>query len=202
MYHVAFYFISIYTNAFNCICSDLPGNFEAAFALASFHLRIMLLGNNTNDESEAKKTRTLLLKAAKLDTTKSHPFALLGVWYEAQNDRTRAKGCYQKALAIDPSHPVAGRGLLRLMTRVEVCENAAKQNSSVNGWAWRAISQQKSREEGDDTTAVVCLQQALRCQDIRAPENDTLGVFYTDPNASQCETKNAKYCEYRACAPQ
>ena len=155
----------------------------------------MLLGNNMNDESEAKKTRTLLLKAAKLDTTKPHPFALLGVWYETQNDTARAKGCYQKALGIYPSHPVAGRGLLRLMSRVEFqpfCENAAKQNSSVNGWAWRAISQQKSREEGDDTTAVVCLQQALRCQDIRAPGNDTLGVFYTDP---KYETKNATYCE-------
>ena len=195
MYHVAFHFIYTYTP---WLCSDLPGNFEAAFALASFHLRIMLIGNNTNGESEAKKTRTLLLKAAKLDTTKPHPFALLGVWYETQNDTARAKGCYQKALAIDQSHPVAGRGLLRLMTRVEVqpfCENAAKQNSSVNGWAWREISQQKSREEGDDTTAVVCLQQALRCQDIRAPENDTLGVFYTDPYASQSEAKNATYCE-------
>merc|ERR1711971_332800 len=35
---------------------------------------------------------------------------------------------------------------------------------------------------GDDTSAAVCFQRALRCSDIRSPENDALGVFYADPN--------------------
>ena len=35
---------------------DLPGNFEAAFALAAFHLRIML--GNKDDKNEVKKTKT------------------------------------------------------------------------------------------------------------------------------------------------
>jgi len=197
---------------------DLPGNYEAAFALAAFHLRIML-GNNGNDGNGAKKTRTLLLKAAKMgiDTVaKPDPFALLGVWYESQKDASRAKGCYQKALAIDPSHPVAGRGLGRLLTTSleeerqlqTFCENAAKQNSPLNGWAWRVMGQRNSRgEEGcDDAAVVVCFQQALRCRDIQVPGNDILGPFYSDPasvsavsNKEQCSEVSETWAELAAC---
>ena len=157
--------------------------------------------DNVNDENEAKKTRTLLLKAAKMDTTKPGPFALLGMWYETQKDGSRAKGCFQKALALDPSHPVAGRGLQRQMTSLgefqTFCDNAARRNSPVNGWAWRAMGEQKSREEGDDFTAVVCFQQALRCQDIQVPEHDILGAFYANPTATALSTANNNnmHCE-------
>ncbi|KAL7539490.1 hypothetical protein ACHAXR_012876 [Thalassiosira sp. AJA248-18] len=184
---------------------DFPGNFEAALALAAFHLRTML--GNENDEKEAKKTRILLLKAAKMDTTKPAPFALLGVWYESQKDASRAKGCYQKALATDPSHPVAGRGLRRLVSLDEIhtfSENAAKRNSPVNGWAWRVMGQRKSQGDGDDTTAVVCFQQALRCMDIQVPGNDILGAFYSNPTtaslASQtCDELTEVWTELAAC---
>ncbi|KAL7555265.1 hypothetical protein ACHAWF_018923, partial [Thalassiosira exigua] len=161
---------------------DSPGNFEAAFALASFHLR-MVLGDE-DDENGAKKARMLLLKSAKMDTSKPGPFSLLGVWYEYHADLSRSKGCYQKALGIEPSHPIAGRGLQRLMDGDELnrfCEVAAKQNSPFNGWAWRTLGQHKSREWGDDTTAAICFQQALRCRDIQVPQNETLGIFYSDP---------------------
>ena len=153
-----------------------------------------MIGKKNSDESERKKTKTLLLKSAKLNTEKPGPFALLGIWYETQQDGIRAKGCYQKALALDLSHPIAGRGLQRLVSMDEalhVCESGAKQNSSVNGWAWRALAQHKSREEGDDTTAIICLQQALRCRDIQMSGNDTLGAFYANPTSPD----TALYCE-------
>jgi len=173
----------------------LPENFEAAFALAAFHLRIML--GNKDDKNEVKKTKTLLLKAAKLDTTKPQTFALLGIWYETQDDTTRAKGCYQKALGLDPCHPVAGRGIQRLTLSQDEAhsfyERAAKQSSSTVGWAWRALAQQKSRDEGDDTTAVVCLQQALRCRDIQSPTSDNLSLFYENPTFGKDSTSH--YCE-------
>ena len=183
---------------------DFPGNFEAAFALAAFHLRMML--SKDNDESESKKTRILLLKAAKMDTAKPGPFALLGVWYESQNDSIRAKGCYQKALVIDPCHPVAGRGVRRLMSLEEIqslSEKAAKLNSPFNGWAWQILGQRKSRSDGDDSMAIVCYQQALRCGDIQTPEHDMLGCFYSSPTSSNnlyagCEAGNT-WSELAAC---
>eukprot|EP00584_Thalassiosira_punctigera_P005733 CAMPEP_0172534280 /NCGR_PEP_ID=MMETSP1067-20121228/6705_1 /TAXON_ID=265564 ORGANISM="Thalassiosira punctigera, Strain Tpunct2005C2" /NCGR_SAMPLE_ID=MMETSP1067 /ASSEMBLY_ACC=CAM_ASM_000444 /LENGTH=1832 /DNA_ID=CAMNT_0013319057 /DNA_START=41 /DNA_END=5539 /DNA_ORIENTATION=+ len=173
---------------------DSPGNYEAAFALASFNLRIML-ANGRSNENEAKKTRTLLLKAAKMGMDaaggmRPDPFALLGVWYESHNDTGRARGCFQKALAVDPSHPVAGRGLRRSMTNLEeerqlrtLCGSAAKRNSPSNGWAWRVLGWWNSRGEkgSDDAAASVCFQQALRRQDVQAPEKDALGTFYADP---------------------
>ncbi len=131
------------------------------------------------DEAEIMKAKSLLLKAAKMDVSKSDPFSLLGVWYELQNDTTRARGCYQKALSLDVSHPVAGRGLQRLMSVDELqplCRNAVNHNSPVNGWAWRILGQKKS--QGEVTAALVCFQQALRCRDIQVPETAPLGAFY------------------------
>lgn len=159
---------------------DFPGNFEAALALASFNLRTVLDGTSENDNS----TRTLLLKSAKMGKTKADPFALLGIWYERKGDSARARGCYQKALILNPSHPVAGRGLSRLMKISEIqhiCEVAADRSSAVNGWAWRILGEYKISGDGDDTAAIVCFQQALRCKDIQAPQSDSLGVFYSDP---------------------
>lgn len=156
---------------------EAPGNFDAAFSLASFHLRMQCLGN----ESDENETRKSLLRAAKMDTSKASPFALLGIWYESKNDTKRAEGCYQKALSLDASHPVAGRGLQRLIELkdlVPLCKKAIEQNSPVNGWAWQALGQSKAVNEGDDSTAVICFQQALRCRDIQNPTSDMLGGFY------------------------
>jgi superkiller protein 3 len=156
---------------------EMPGNFDATFSLASFYLRMQCLGNES-DENETKKS---LLRAAKMDTSKASPFALLGIWYESKNDTKRAEGCYQKALNLDSSHPVAGRGLRRLLELkglVQHCKKAIEQNSPVNGWAWEALGQYKSANEGDDSTAVICFQQALRCRDVQNPGSDLLGAFY------------------------
>jgi hypothetical protein len=112
---------------FECLL-DFPGSFEASFALA-FHLRAAI--GEATDKTQAKKATTLLLKAAKLDSTRPGPFSLLGVSCEYQKDMSRAKGCYRKALAINPSRPVAGRGLLRLIGldgATSLCENNAKCN--------------------------------------------------------------------------
>jgi len=167
--------------------TDFPRDVDASFALAAFHLRTAI--GKPTDLNLAKKATTLLLKTAKMDSTKPGPFALLGLCYEYQNDMPRAKGCYQKALTINPSHPVAGRGIVRLISLEGVlsqCENAAKCNSLTNGWAWRALGQLKSRSvNGDITAASICFQQALRCRDIHSPENEALGVFFVDPTLPQ-----------------
>ena len=157
---------------------EVPGNFDAAFSLASFHLRMQCLRNVSSDENETRKS---LLRAAKIDTSKASPFALLGIWYESKNDTKRAEGCYQKALSLDASHPVAGRGLQRLLELkdlVPLCKKAIEQNSPVNGWAWEALGKNKAAE-GDDSTAVICFQQALRCRDVQNPNSDLLGAFYS-----------------------
>jgi tetratricopeptide (TPR) repeat protein len=159
---------------------EVPGNFDAAFSLASFHLRMQCLRNDS-DENETRKS---LLRAAKMDTSKASPFALLGIWYESKNDTKRAEGCYQKALSLDSSHPVAGRGLRRLLELKDLvphCKRAIEQNSPVNGWAWQALGQHKVANEGDDTTAVICFQQALRCRDVQNPGSDMQGAFYSYP---------------------
>lgn len=155
--------------------------------MAAFHLRTAI--GKPTDLNLAKKATTLLLKTAKMDSTKPGPFALLGLCYEYQNDMPRAKGCYQKALTIDPSHPVAGRGIVRLISLEGVqsqCEKAVKYNSLTNGWAWHALGQLKSRSvNGDITAATICFQQALRCHDIHSPETEALGVFFAVPTLSQ-----------------
>jgi tetratricopeptide (TPR) repeat protein len=182
--------------AFQHCILDFPGNFEASFALAAFHLRTVI--SNATEKTQIKKTTAMLLKAAKLDPTKSGPFSLLGTCYELQKDMSRAKGCYQKALTIDPSHPVAGRGLLRLIRLDEaqsLCENAVKRNSPASGWAWRALGQLKSMEDGDFTIAATCYQQALRCRDIQAPENDMLRIFFANPTSPAETTAQCEACE-------
>ena len=175
---------------------DCPENFEASFALASFHLRAAI--GKATDKSQAKKATTLLMKAAKLDPTRPGPFSLLGMSFEYQNDISRAKGCYQKALAVDPSHPVAGRGLVRLMGldgAKSLCEHAAKRNSPANGWAWRAMGQLKSKEDGDFAAAAICFQQALRCRDIQAPDDDMLGVFFANPSSPSTNVAHSEASE-------
>ena len=160
------------------------------------------------DAHEIKNARMLLLKAAKMGmaTAQPDPFALLGVWYESQKDKGRATGCYQKALVLEPSHPVAGRGLQRLLSSEDLqplCESAANRNSSSNGWAWRALGHCKARDAADDAAAAVCYQQALRCRDIQAPDNDTLGFFYSDPTPTETQREpreaSETWAELAAC---
>ena len=172
--------------------------------MAAFHLRAAI--GKATDKSQAKKATTLLMKAAKLDPTRPDPFSLLGMSFEYHNDISRAKGCYQKALAIDPSHPVAGRGLVRLMGldgAKSLCEHAAKRNSPANGWAWRAMGQLKSKEDGDFAAAAICFQQALRCRDIQAPDNDMLRVFFANPSTNVAHSEASEtWIELAACYRQ
>jgi tetratricopeptide (TPR) repeat protein len=166
-----------------------PNNFDAAFALGTFHLERMLsLGKSHNqiDPSESKSVSTILLKAAKLDSSKAEPFALLGWWYELVGDTKRSLGCYSKALLLNPTNPVAGRGIVRLSAFADIkatCKKAAESTSSENGWAWLALGRASAIEIGRDDTAAFFFQQALRCQDIEKPECDRFHKFYADPKA-------------------
>jgi tetratricopeptide (TPR) repeat protein len=121
---------------------DSPADFDATFALGSFRLRMALYESVDASPEEQKLAQTQLLKSAKIDSGKPLPFALLGVWYEVQNDLKLAEGCYSKCLLLDPSNPVAGRGILRLKSPTEaqkLCEAATKSDSPANVWAWQAM---------------------------------------------------------------
>lgn len=160
-----------------------PLDYDAAFALGAFRLRLVFLQGNASSDHEKKVAQTQLLKAAKLNTNKADPFALLGVWYENQADAKRAIGCYSKALLLDNTHPVAGRGMLRMKPYKEIehlCTAATSDTSPVNGWAWKALAKSKAMDDGDDEKAAICLQQALRSRDISASSNESLSFFFTN----------------------
>ena len=136
-------------------------------------------------------------------------FALLGYWYECWQlpnhkksddvDRKRAVGCYAKALKLDPGHPIAGRGIVRLLQSspektlsVAFLQNATDQASPTAGWAWRETARLKTID-GDDDLAVVALLRALRCSDIL--EKDPSGLaqfFYTAPSDKTVVDQNEK----------
>ena len=163
---------------------DAPNDFDAAFALGAFRLREVLYATGGASPQSEKAARTELLKAAKINSTKAGPFALLGLWYEWKADSKRSRGCYSKALLLDPSHPVAGRGILRLSSYSDVetlCQDATNINSPLNGWAWRAIGRRKAMFEGDDNLAVICFQESLRCIDVSSPHNEVLSAFFDLP---------------------
>jgi tetratricopeptide (TPR) repeat protein len=166
---------------------DSPQNYDIAFSYGSFILQMALYNNDFEDPGMMKKAQKQLLKAAKLNVNKADPFALLGIWYEVQNDTKRAVGCYSKALLVDPSHPVAGRGVLRLKSARDVstlCNNAMNQGIFQNGWAWKSFGDSKAYGEGDDEKAVLCYHQALRARDVGSPKQHRLNVFFSLPSES------------------
>lgn len=164
---------------------DDPG---ATLALGAFRLRLMFLDSADPHRNAAKAAQIQLLKAAKLDASKSSPFALLGYWYEYMKDEKRALGCYSKALLLDPWHPVAGRGITRLQPRetvLQLLQKATDSGSPFSGWAWKALGVHKAMVEGSDDLAVVCLLQALRCADVASPTGSDLSVFFASPFQSK-----------------
>lgn len=167
--------------------NDRPTDFNANFALASLLLKIFVSGQRIID---AKISQRLLLKTAKIDSNQADPFSLLGIWFEIQKDKKRALGCYSKALALEPCHPVAGRGISRILPSEKASpyfENAVAICSPVNGWAWRMLGSRAS-SNSDDTLAASCYQQALRSKDINALHRENLSYFYGDPNVSSGQT--------------
>jgi tetratricopeptide (TPR) repeat protein len=164
---------------------DAPQDTNAALALGAFRLRVTLFGDTISFDSSSKAAQIQLLQAAKMDSSQAGPFALLGYWYELMEDKKRAVGCYSKALLLDPCHPVAGRGILRLAPRhslTKVLDKAIASGSAVVGWAWHAVSRQKAMVEGDDNMALVSLLNALRCRDLDCPSSEPLSVFYAEPS--------------------
>lgn len=166
---------------------ESPLDAHAAMALGSFLLRSAFYIHKERSKARDKEAQIHLLKAAKLDSSKPVPFALLGIWYEEIGDLKRAVGCFLKSLKLDPCNPIAGRGLLRLATNrtdyMDILETAIDSSSSLNGWAWHAVGLIKSYIDGDDELAVVAILKSLRCRDIVMPEKEVLGVFYA-PSSS------------------
>ena len=166
--------------------TDSPLDADAALALGAFQLRVTFyIEKSTEGRKEAQVN---LLKAAKLDPSRSNPFALLGIWYEATGDLRRAEGCFRKSLKLDPCNPIAGRGLLRLCLNSD-CQDilnvAINRSSPLNGWAWNAVGLGKAYGEGDDSLAVVAILKGLRCRDVALSDKENLGVFYATPSSNQ-----------------
>mmetsp|Transcript_35636 Transcript_35636/g.82815 ORF Transcript_35636/g.82815 Transcript_35636/m.82815 type:complete len:835 (-) Transcript_35636:28-2532(-) len=148
----------------------VPQDHDALLALGSFYLR------RASTFSQAQRQ---LLMSAKSDPSDADPFALLGLWYEEKGDIKRSEGCFNKALILDPAHPVAGRGLLRFVNDAhKSCARAADHTSSVNGWAWAFLGQE-AEAGGDDTLSLTCYQQALFCSDVAHAKVEFFYQFYT-----------------------
>jgi len=161
-----------------------PQNYEVAFAYGAFLLQMALYDGGGSDSGLSKLAQVQLLKSAKLNTTKAGPFALLGIWYELRGDNKRSVGCFSKALLMDPTHPVAGRGMLRAKSTSDastLLNNALDMGIFQNGWAWKASGDSNALVEGDDERAVICYQQALRARDIGNPKQHRLNIFFALP---------------------
>lgn len=162
---------------------DAPDDASAATALGTHRLRIMLFAKEPSPV-DAKAAHVQLMKAARLDSSSPDPFALLGYWYERMGDKQRAIGCYTKAVLLEPSQPVAGRGLLRLAkaeTLVAPIAQAINTGSPLSGWAWRVTATQKAQKEGRDDLAILAYLNCLRCRDIDRPQHEPHGIFFSDP---------------------
>lgn len=68
-----------------------------------------------------------------------------------------------------------------------LCTGATLLTSPVNGWAWRAVGRGKAMDEGDDESAAICFQQALRCRDIESRTHERLGFFFRNPTIANGE---------------
>ena len=163
---------------------ESPNDYDANISLGAYRLHKHFYMHDHSSKDE-KKTQIQLMKTAKLDSNRSDAFALLGIWYEVKHDIKRSIGCFTKAIIIDPSHPVAGRGLLRLFPNEKIkklCHDATSIHSPNNGWAWKALGKLSSMIDDDDNSAIICYQKALRCKDIQNRDYEPLGLFFDAPS--------------------
>ena len=163
--------------------ADNANDVDANCALASMQLKRFV---SSPGSIESKNLQKLLLKAAKLDSSRADSFSLLGYWFEFTEDKKRAVGCYEKALKLNPCEPIAGRGICRLLSYSEAkrhCTNAVGKCSSLLGWAWTYLGRGAVNENEDDSVAVACFQEALRMNDIDTNLKSTLSFFYSNPQS-------------------
>lgn len=161
--------------------SESPQDAEAAFSLGAFLLRQAFQSSASTTQSDVDAAKRQLLRSAKLDALKAGPFALLGVWYEDQKDLKRALGCHSKAILLDPSNPVSGRGLIRLTkwdSAKAIVDAAIRTSSAVNGWAWRALGNHNVMVTGENNLGAVALLKCLRCRDIGRPQDEAMSPFF------------------------
>jgi tetratricopeptide (TPR) repeat protein len=179
-------------------------NYDAALADGVSLLQLFIYDHQMSEPDLLTKAQIQLLKSAKLDSAKADPFALLGICYEIQKDIKRAIGCYSKSLLIDPSHPVAGRGMLRLKVIKDlslILKRAMEQGMFLSGWAWKASGDQSAFVESEYERAVICYQHALRCHDICSPCQHRLHIFFSlhDSSKSYCNEVSKTWSSLGAC---
>ena len=163
------------------VIENNPDDSEAKLSLGSVYLKRFAVNN---DPIEKKLSQQILLEAAKLNPKNADTFSLLGYWFEIVGDNGRAIGCYTKALTLDPCHPVAGRGISRLLQYSHVkklCSDAVSITSSIVGWAWEYLGEGAINEANNYEIAATCFQEALRMNDIASNVRQSLSFFYTHP---------------------
>ncbi|KAK9814136.1 hypothetical protein WJX72_001132 [[Myrmecia] bisecta] len=111
-------------------------------------------------------------------------FAWLGHYYrEVAGDALRARKCYQRALALDPTLASAGEALCSLLkaagsadTALALCEEFTKRAPQAL-WAWRRLGFLQL-QTGQAEAAVVAFQNALRADVGHAAAWEGLGSAY------------------------
>lgn len=143
--------------------SRSPDSGELFFLLGSLYW-------NMGEEIRRDRSKTHLLKAAKLDPYLGSVFRLLGHYYrEVAKDQGRARGCYKRAFELDPSDAEAGAAAVDLSMEQGDMDSALTVLQSVTEratpgsakWAWmrRGLYHLKI---GQHQQAIADLQAALR----------------------------------------
>ncbi|KAG1666570.1 hypothetical protein FOA52_000537 [Chlamydomonas sp. UWO 241] len=148
--------------------------------LADYRLRLAqvywALGGARRDERGAGAHAALLAAAAVRGPQQAGAFCWLGRWYaDVAHDTPRAIKCYQRSLALDPTQPAAGEGLVALLVAsgradvaLDLCRETAEA-STLAQWPWRCMGGLMLRA-GDAAGAVGAYQRALRA----LPDNAAL----------------------------
>ena len=139
-----------------------------ALEVEESYLHLFRLGRVYKGLDQPQKSLTCFLKSAKANPQFSEVFGYLGDYYlTVDNDAARAEKCYQKALQLDTSNPVATESLSKLLIsqgRIDDTELLLKNYcgyNSRNFWANRLLGFLESNR-GRHQEAVQHLQHAVR----------------------------------------
>eukprot|EP00903_Cladosiphon_okamuranus_P012909 g12052.t2 len=143
--------------------AEQPGSSCHAFRLARCYWEV---GGECREDR--KYCFNSLLKAAKLDPSNAEAFEWLGYWYERVGaDRERARGCFQRAVKLDPSMRGAGEALALLYFQngqETLAVGLFRQCAAVSvacHWAWAGLGRTKILER-KLAEAASHIQQAIR----------------------------------------
>lgn len=163
----------------------LEGAVKLRPANASYHYRLGLFYWTFNASSDCKeKALSHLLESARLDSSQSEVFRILGHYYkDLPGGSKRAVRCYQKAVLLNCEDEEAGEALCDLLDsggqellELTSCREAS-QRSPRSFWAFRRLGYiQVRRKEWSD--AVRNLQHAVRGYPTCADVWEALGLAY------------------------